>query len=99
MESLTPMRWVGLRNYSSLLTDGMTRAALLHTLEYIGGYLPLVYAGGLGLAVVLEPPPEGPQLLPLAVLHSGRHQLGSRRTHLAMAAQSEPTVWSTTGFP
>lgn len=51
---LTPMRWVGLRNYSSLLTDGMTRAALLHTLEYIGGYLPLVYAGGLGLAVVLN---------------------------------------------
>ena len=51
---LTPMRWVGVRNYSSLLTDRMTRAALLHTLEYIGGYLPLVYAGGLGLAVVLN---------------------------------------------
>ena len=51
---LTPMRWAGLSNYSSLLTDGTTRAALLHTLEYIAGYLPLVYAGGLGLAVVLN---------------------------------------------
>jgi multiple sugar transport system permease protein len=51
---LTPMRWVGLHNYASLISDGATRAALLHTLFYIVGYLPLVYAGGLGVAVALN---------------------------------------------
>jgi multiple sugar transport system permease protein len=51
---LTPMQWVGLDNYRSLLTDGATRAALLHTLYYIAGYLPIVYAGGLGLALALN---------------------------------------------
>ena len=51
---LTPMRWVGVANYRSLVTDPSTRAALVHTLVYIAGYLPLVYAGGLGLAVALN---------------------------------------------
>lgn len=51
---LTPMRWVGVANYRSLLTDGQTRAALVHTLEYLAGYLPLVYILGLCVAVALN---------------------------------------------
>jgi multiple sugar transport system permease protein len=51
---LTPMRWVGLSNYTTLLRDPATRSALFHTLYYILGYLPLVYLGGLGLAVALN---------------------------------------------
>jgi multiple sugar transport system permease protein len=51
---LTPMRWAGLSNYRTLLTDRATLSALLHTLYYIVGYLPLVYVGGLGLAVALN---------------------------------------------
>jgi len=51
---ISPMQWVGLDNYSNLLTDPMTRRVFLHTLIYVAGYLPLVYAGGLGLALVLN---------------------------------------------
>ncbi|WP_202879534.1 carbohydrate ABC transporter permease [Serinicoccus kebangsaanensis] len=46
--------FVGLDNYRSLLADERTRASFWHTLTYIGGYLPLVYAGGLALAVGLN---------------------------------------------
>ena len=41
------MEFVGIDNYADLLTDPRTGAVLLHTLEYIAGYLPLVYVGGL----------------------------------------------------
>jgi len=51
---IKPMQWVGLRNYTALLHDGDARAALLHTVEYVAGYLPIVYAGGLALAVLLN---------------------------------------------
>lgn len=51
---ITPMEWVGFGNYAELLGDEGTRAAFLHTLAFIAGYLPLVYAGGLGLAVLLN---------------------------------------------
>jgi multiple sugar transport system permease protein len=51
---LTPMRWVGLGNYRRLLGDSDTRAALLHTLYFIVGYLPIVYFLGLVLAVGLN---------------------------------------------
>ncbi len=51
---IKPMQWVGLRNYTALLHDADARAALLHTIEYVGGYLPIVYAGGLALAVLLN---------------------------------------------
>ena len=48
------MEWVGLANYSDLLRDSATWAALGHTLYYIAGYLPLVLVGGLALAVALN---------------------------------------------
>lgn len=51
---ISPMEWVGLDNYRALLTSGTTWRVLGHTLGYIAGYLPLVYAGGLGLAVLLN---------------------------------------------
>jgi multiple sugar transport system permease protein len=51
---ITPPKWVGLQNYSDLLRDPLTRAAAGHTLYYIAGYLPLVYLGGLGLALALN---------------------------------------------
>jgi multiple sugar transport system permease protein len=51
---ISAMRWVGLDNYAHLLTDETTRQVFAHTLYYIAGYLPLVYVGGLSLAVVLN---------------------------------------------
>jgi len=51
---LSPMRWVGLDNYAGLLQDPATRRAFGNTLAYIVGYLPLVYVGGLGLALALN---------------------------------------------
>ncbi|MFI6322906.1 carbohydrate ABC transporter permease [Nonomuraea sp. NPDC050556] len=59
---LQPMRWVGLANYGELLGDPETRAAFLHTLYFIAGYLPLVYAGGLGLAMLLNRAMKGRNL-------------------------------------
>lgn len=49
-----PMQWVGLDNYAHLLTDPATRDAFLHTVYYIVGYLPIVYVGGLALALALN---------------------------------------------
>lgn len=51
---LTPMRFVGVENYVELLGDPRTRDVFLHTVYYIAGYLPLVYAGGLVLALALN---------------------------------------------
>ena len=51
---ISPMQWAGLDNYTELLTDPGTRRVFGHTLLYIAGYLPLVYVGGLALAVVLN---------------------------------------------
>lgn len=51
---ISPMRWTGLDNYRSLLTDPGTRTVFTNTLLYCAGYLPLVYAGGLGLALLLN---------------------------------------------
>ena len=51
---ISPKRWVGLQNYASLLADPATRDVFSHTLLYLAGYLPLVYAGGLGLALLLN---------------------------------------------
>ncbi|GIF71636.1 carbohydrate ABC transporter permease [Asanoa siamensis] len=51
---ISPMEWVGLDNYTHLLSDPGTRDVFLHTLAYCAGYLPLVFAGGLGLALLLN---------------------------------------------
>jgi len=51
---ISPMKWAGLGNYRNLLTDPQTGTVLLHTLVYVLGYLPIVYAGGLGLALALN---------------------------------------------
>ncbi len=60
---LKPMEWVGLDNYAHLLRDPDTRAAFGHTLLYIVGYLPLVYVGGLALALALNARLHGRSLL------------------------------------
>lgn len=49
-----PMQWGGLDNYAFLLSDPATHQAFLHTVYYIVGYLPLVYVGGLALALALN---------------------------------------------
>jgi multiple sugar transport system permease protein len=51
---VTPMEWVGLQNYRDLLGDPRTRAAFGHTVYFIVGYLPLVYVGGLLIALGLN---------------------------------------------
>ncbi len=51
---LSDMRWVGLDNYAALVQDPLTRQAFTNSLYYIVGYLPLVYLGGLGLALALN---------------------------------------------
>lgn len=47
-------RWTGTANYERLLTDPLTAELFAHTLGYVAGYLPLVYVGGLALAVALN---------------------------------------------
>lgn len=51
---LSAMKWVGLDNYAHLLQDAETHRAFLNTFSYIVGYLPLVYVGGLALALALN---------------------------------------------
>lgn len=51
---LGPMTWVGFGNYTELWSDPTARAAFLHTFEYLIGYFPLVYVGGLAAALALN---------------------------------------------
>lgn len=60
---IAPMSFVGLENYASLLTDPRTGDVFLHTIYYIVGYLPLVYVGGLFLALALNTALKGRSLL------------------------------------
>lgn len=60
---LAPPTFVGLDNYAKLLSDPKTGAIFLHTLYYIVGYLPLVYVGGLALALALNTKLKGRSIL------------------------------------
>jgi multiple sugar transport system permease protein len=51
---IAPPSFVGLDNYVALLTDPTTGAVFVHTITYIVGYLPIVYVGGLALALALN---------------------------------------------
>jgi multiple sugar transport system permease protein len=51
---LRPPKLVGFANFSNVLADPDFQAAVGHTLFFIVGYLPLVYVGGLLLALALN---------------------------------------------
>jgi multiple sugar transport system permease protein len=51
---LRPPKFVGLANFTNALADPALQEAVGHTLFFIFGYLPLVYVGGLLLALALN---------------------------------------------
>jgi multiple sugar transport system permease protein len=51
---LSAPKFVGLDNFAHLLSDPQTRDVFLHSLYYVLGYLPVVYIGGLALALALN---------------------------------------------
>lgn len=51
---LRPPEFVGLDNFARLLGDANFRAAVLHTITYVAGYLPLVVVGGMVIALALN---------------------------------------------
>lgn len=51
---LQPPRFVGLDNFVRLLADPAFHAAVVHTLQFVIGYLPLVVVGGLAIALGLN---------------------------------------------
>jgi multiple sugar transport system permease protein len=51
---LRPPVFVGLDNYERLLGDANFRGAVVHTLGYVAGYLPLVLVGGMLIALALN---------------------------------------------
>lgn len=51
---LKPPEFVGLDNFARLVGDGNFRAAVLHTVTYVAGYLPLVVVGGMVIALALN---------------------------------------------
>lgn len=60
---LAPMQWVGFDNYVSLAQDPTTQRAFFNTFYYLAGYLPLVYVGGLALALALNARIKGRNIL------------------------------------
>jgi len=58
-----PATFVGLDNYTTLLQDPRTANVFLHTIYYIVGYFPLVYLGGLALALALNTALKGRSFL------------------------------------
>lgn len=51
---LRPPHWKGLDNYALLIKDPDFHSAVGHTLFFIAGYLPLVFIGGLAIAMALN---------------------------------------------
>ncbi len=59
---LSLLRWdllraptfIGLDNFVHLANDTRFHGAILHTIEFVGGYLPLVFGGGLLIALALN---------------------------------------------
>ena len=60
---ISAMEWVGLDNFARLAADPATGEVFLHTVYYIAGYLPLVYIGGLALALALNTQLKGRSFL------------------------------------
>ena len=60
---LAPMEWVGFGNYAHLIQDPDTQRAFGNTLYYLVGYLPIVYVGGLALALGLNQRIKGRNIL------------------------------------
>ena len=60
---ISPQVFVGFDNYANLFADPTTGRVFLHTLYYIVGYLPIVYVGGLVLALALNTALKGRSLL------------------------------------
>jgi multiple sugar transport system permease protein len=60
---LSAAEFVGLDNYARLIADPETADVFLHTVYYIVGYLPLVYIGGLALALALNTALKGRSFL------------------------------------
>ena len=55
--------FVGLDNFGEVLGSRDFHAAVLHTLQFVAGYLPLVVIGGLGIALALNQVTRGAGLL------------------------------------
>lgn len=51
---LTSPEWMGLDNYRRLLGDPAFWDAVGHTIQYLAMYLPLVFVGGLAIAIGLD---------------------------------------------
>jgi len=51
---LKPPVFIGLDNYDKLLGDEGFRDSVLHTVQYVAGYLPIVLVGGLLIALALN---------------------------------------------
>jgi multiple sugar transport system permease protein len=51
---MSPPKWVGLKNFQTLLNDPSFWTALRYTLTFIVLYIPLVFVLGLGLALFLN---------------------------------------------
>ena len=49
-----PKTWVGLGNYVTLFKDPDTAKIFWHSAQYIIGYIPLVFVGGLAVALALN---------------------------------------------
>ncbi len=60
---LSAPTFVGFDNFANLLADPQTRDVFLHSLYYVLGYLPIVYIGGLALALALNAQLKGRSFL------------------------------------